>query len=152
METPFTHAAFKPDAAFASAAERFFQSFLRPSASFLWNWASASVMKLVSGLSRSLQRASIRSWSCLSLSPSGGVAFGDVALPWYMRQGDEPLASTRGHLYDHFALSVTDLDAWVDKLRTEGIDILAEPYALGDTRAVMITGPSQEAIELVEGR
>jgi len=25
METPFTHAAFKPDAAFASAAERFFE-------------------------------------------------------------------------------------------------------------------------------
>jgi hypothetical protein len=25
-----------------------------------------------------------------------------------------------------------------------------EPYALGDTRAVMIEGPSQEALELVE--
>jgi len=83
-------------------------------------------------------------------TPSGGVAFGDVALPWYMRQGDQPLASTRGHLYDHFGLSVTELDAWVDKLRNEGIGVLEEPYTLGDTRAVMITGPSQEAIELVE--
>jgi catechol 2,3-dioxygenase-like lactoylglutathione lyase family enzyme len=83
-------------------------------------------------------------------TPSGGVVFGDVALPWYMRQGDQPLVSTRGHLYDHFALSVTDLDAWVDKLRTEGVAVPAEPYRLGDTRAVMIAGPSQEAIELVE--
>ena len=83
-------------------------------------------------------------------TPSGGVVFADVALPWYMRQGDEPLASTRGHLYDHFALSVTELDAWVVKLRNEGISVLDGPYQLGNTRAVMITGPSQEAIELVE--
>jgi hypothetical protein len=35
-------------------------------------------------------------------------------------------------------------------LRREGVTFLAEPYALGDTRAVMIEGPSREAIELVE--
>ena len=76
--------------------------------------------------------------------------FGDVALAWYMRQGDAPLARTRGSCYDHIALSVTDLDAWVAKLRGEGVTFLEEPYALGDTRAVMIEGPSREAIELVE--
>jgi hypothetical protein len=80
------------------------------------------------------------------------VTFGDVALPWYMRQGDEPLVSPRGQLYDHFALSVTDLDAWIDKLAKEGIGVVEGPYELGDTRAAMITGPSQEAIELVEVR
>jgi hypothetical protein len=85
-------------------------------------------------------------------TPSGGVLFGDVALPWYMRQGDQPLASTRGQLYDHFALSVTDLDAWLDKLGREAIGVLEGPYQLGDTRAAMIAGPSQEAIELVEVR
>jgi hypothetical protein len=53
-------------------------------------------------------------------------------------------------VYDHVALSVTDLDAWVAKLRGEGVTFLAEPYQLGDTRAVMIEGPSREAIELVE--
>jgi hypothetical protein len=83
-------------------------------------------------------------------TPSGGVAFGDVWLPWYMRQGDQPLVSTRGRLYDHIALSVTSLDAWMDKLRNEGVTFPDEPYRLGDTRAVMIAGPSQEAIELVE--
>ena len=83
-------------------------------------------------------------------SPSAAVAFSDVAFLWYMRQGDRPLVSTRGQLYDHIALSVADLDAWVAKLRSEGVRFLEEPYTLGDTRAVMIEGPSREALELVE--
>jgi 4-hydroxyphenylpyruvate dioxygenase-like putative hemolysin len=58
--------------------------------------------------------------------------------------------SSRGHVADHLALSVADLDAWVAKLRREGVRFLEEPYALGDTRAVMIKGPSREALELVE--
>jgi hypothetical protein len=82
--------------------------------------------------------------------PSAAVVFDDVAFLWYMRQGDEPLVSSRGQVYDHIALSVTDLDAWVTKLRDEGVTFLAEPYQLGDTRAVMIEGPSREALELVE--
>jgi catechol 2,3-dioxygenase-like lactoylglutathione lyase family enzyme len=85
-------------------------------------------------------------------TPSAAVVFGDVALPWYMRQGDRPLVGSRGHVYDHIALSVADLDAWVAKLRGEGVTFLEEPYALGDTRAVMIEGPSREALELVEVR
>jgi catechol 2,3-dioxygenase-like lactoylglutathione lyase family enzyme len=96
-----------------------------------------------------------RSWPALERggmfrSPSAAVVFGDVALPWYMRQGDRPLVSTRGQLYDHIALEVADLDAWVAKLRSEGVTFLEEPYKLGDTRAVMIEGPSREALELVE--
>jgi catechol 2,3-dioxygenase-like lactoylglutathione lyase family enzyme len=96
-----------------------------------------------------------RSWPALEQrgmfrAPRAGVAFGDVALPWYMRQDDRPLDGTRGHLYDHLALAVTDLDAWVAKLRGEGVVLLEEPYRLGDTRAVMIEGPSREALELVE--
>jgi catechol 2,3-dioxygenase-like lactoylglutathione lyase family enzyme len=96
-----------------------------------------------------------RSWPSLERegmfrAPSAAVVFGDVALPWYVRQGDQPLASTRGHLYDHIAIGVTDLDAWVAKLRRERVTFLEEPYALGATRAVMIEGPSREAIELVE--
>jgi hypothetical protein len=65
-------------------------------------------------------------------------------------QGDQPLVNTRGNLYDHIALSVSSLDAWMGKLRNERVSFLSEPYSLGDTRAVMIAGPSQEAIELVE--
>jgi catechol 2,3-dioxygenase-like lactoylglutathione lyase family enzyme len=96
-----------------------------------------------------------RSWPALEPEgalrvPTAAVTFGDVALTWYMRQGDEPLVGTRGHLYDHVALSVADLDAWTAKLRGEGVTFLEGPYRLGDTRAVMIEGPSREAIELVE--
>jgi catechol 2,3-dioxygenase-like lactoylglutathione lyase family enzyme len=98
-----------------------------------------------------------RSWPALERqgmfrSPSAAVVFGDVALPWYMRQDEKPLVSSRGHLYDHIALTVTDLDAWVAKLRDEGVRFLEEPYRLGATRAAMIEGPSREAIELVEVR
>jgi catechol 2,3-dioxygenase-like lactoylglutathione lyase family enzyme len=96
-----------------------------------------------------------RSWPALERegmfrTPSAAVAFGDVAFPCYVRQGDRPLASSRGQLYDHLGLSVTDLDAWIAKLRGEGVRFLEEPYRLGDTRAVMIEGPSREALELVE--
>jgi len=98
-----------------------------------------------------------RSWPALERqgmfrSPSAAVVFGDVALPWYMRQDEKPLVSSRGHLYDHIALTVADLDAWVAKLRGEGVRFLEEPYRLGATRAAMIEGPSREAIELVEVR
>ena len=96
-----------------------------------------------------------RSWPALERqgmfrSPSAAVVFGDVAFPAYMRQSEQPLVSSRGHLYDHIALSVRDLDAWITKLRAEGVRFLEEPYKLGATRAVMIEGPSREAVELVE--
>ncbi len=82
--------------------------------------------------------------------PTTGVEFGDVSMNWYANQGEMPLAPTRGQLYDHVGLSVSDLDAWVAKLRGEGVTFLQQPYKLGDTRAVMIEGPSREALELVE--
>jgi catechol 2,3-dioxygenase-like lactoylglutathione lyase family enzyme len=83
-------------------------------------------------------------------TPASGVMFDDVAIIWPVSQLERPLASTRGHLVDHFGLSVANLDAWVAKLRAEGVNFLALPYRLGDTRAAMIEGPSHESIELVE--
>ena len=83
-------------------------------------------------------------------TPRADVLFGDVSLNSYMNPTDRPLAPTRGHLVDHFALSVNNLDAWIAKLRNEGVKFLEKPYKLGDLRAVMIEGPSHEAIELVE--
>ena len=96
-----------------------------------------------------------RTWPALNRegmfrTPRAGVEFGDVSMMWYANQGDRPLASSRGQLQDHIGLSVADLDAWIDKLRGEGVKFLEEPYPLGDTRAVMIEGPSREALELVE--
>jgi catechol 2,3-dioxygenase-like lactoylglutathione lyase family enzyme len=96
-----------------------------------------------------------RTWPALNRegmfrTPRAGVEFGDVSMMWYANQGDKPLAGSRGQLQDHIALSVGDLDAWIAKLRGEGVKFLEEPYPLGDTRAVMIEGPSREALELVE--
>jgi hypothetical protein len=104
-----------------------------------------------------VERGPDRSWPSLTLEgtyrvPTAAVTFGDVMFTWYMRQDDAPLVGTRGQLYDHVALSVGDLDAWIAKLRGEGVTFLQESYRLGDTRAVMIEGPSREAIELVETR
>jgi hypothetical protein len=78
------------------------------------------------------------------------MAFSDVSLFAYMNQTDKPLAPTLGHLVDHYALSVANLDAWVAKLRAENVTFLEQPYKVGDYRAVMIEGPSREAIELIE--
>ena len=50
----------------------------------------------------------------------------------------------------HGGLSVADLDAWIAKLRGENVKVLEPLYKVGDTRAIMIEGPSHEAIELVE--
>jgi len=83
-------------------------------------------------------------------APGGGVSFDDVSMNWYVRQSDMPLVSTRGHLADHIALSVGNLDAWYAKLKGEGVKILMEPYKLDNTRAFMVEGPSKEALELVE--
>jgi hypothetical protein len=98
-----------------------------------------------------------RSWPALTKdgmyrAPQAGVRFSDVALTWYAPQIDTPLRPTRGHLIDHVGLGVTDLDAWVAKLKQEGVAFLRRPYRLGQTRAAMIEGPSHEAIELVEVR
>ena len=63
-----------------------------------------------------------------------------------------PLASSRGHAIDHIGLGVQDLDAWIEKLVYEDVTFLEQMYEVGTTRAVMIEGPSREAIELIELR
>ena len=105
----------------------------------------------------SVARGPDRSWPALEIegtyrTPSAGILAGDVAVNWYMRQGETPLVGTRGQLMDHVAFSVTNLDGWMAKFGAEHVKVLEGPYALGDSRAVLIEGPSREAIELVESR
>jgi catechol 2,3-dioxygenase-like lactoylglutathione lyase family enzyme len=104
-----------------------------------------------------VERGEDRTWPALNRegmfrTPRAGVEFGDVVLTWYANQADRPLGPSRGQMQDHIALSVGDLDAWIAKLKSEDVRFLDGPYRLGDTRAVMIEGPSREAIELVEVR
>jgi hypothetical protein len=105
-----------------------------------------------------VERGPEKSWPALTFdgmfrNPSlTTMAFGDVSLFAYMNQTDRPLAPTRGHLVDHYGLSVANLDAWISKLKAENVTFLEQPYKVGEYRAVMIEGPSREAIELVEVR
>jgi hypothetical protein len=81
--------------------------------------------------------------------PSGGVQFDDISIsirPW----PGGGLVSTRGHIVDHWALSVGDLDATVARLKSGGVKFLEEIHPWGSTRAAMIEGPDRIAIELVE--
>jgi len=83
-------------------------------------------------------------------APRVNINFDDIVLAWYPRQGDRSLVPSRGQVTDHVGLSVKDLDAWITKLRREGVKFLGRPYRLGEWRAVMIEGPSKEALELIE--
>lgn len=92
-------------------------------------------------------------WDGMYRAPSiTTTLFGDVSLFWYMNQTGTPAVSTRGHLMDHIALGVADLDAWIAKLRAENVTFLEQPYSVGEQSAIMIEGPSREAIELIEAK
>jgi len=100
-------------------------------------------------------RGTQKTWPALEVdgmyrAPSVAIAFGDVSMGGYMRQGDRPLVDTRGHVVDHVGLGVADLNAWFAKLRGESVKILEPPHKIGESRAFMIEGPSKEAIEIIE--
>jgi hypothetical protein len=81
--------------------------------------------------------------------PSGSVLFDDINIlirPW----PGGGLVSPRGHIVDHWALSVSDLPATVARLKSEGIKFLEEIHPWGNTQSAMIEGPDRVAIELVE--
>jgi catechol 2,3-dioxygenase-like lactoylglutathione lyase family enzyme len=83
--------------------------------------------------------------------PSGSVMFDDISIlirPW----PGGGLVSPRGHIVDHWALSVADLDATVAGLKSEGIKFLEEVHPWGSARAAMIEGPDRVAIEIVEAK
>ena len=39
--------------------------------------------------------------------------------------------------------------AWMAKLKAEGVTFIGQPYAFGDRQAVLVSGPSHEAIEII---
>ena len=81
--------------------------------------------------------------------PAGSVTFDDISIsirPW----PGGGLVSTRGKVYDHWALGTADLAATVARLKREGVTFLEEIHPWGNSRAAMIEGPDRIAIELVE--
>jgi catechol 2,3-dioxygenase-like lactoylglutathione lyase family enzyme len=91
--------------------------------------------------------------------PNATVRHGNGMMSFYPRQcvngrcgRDEPLVPSRGQALDHVAFSVTGLDAILVRLRAAGVKVLLEPYAFGETRAIMIEDPDGLAIELIDER
>lgn len=81
--------------------------------------------------------------------PAGGVSIDDISIsmrPW----PGGGLASTRGRIYDHWAVSTADLDKTVARLKSEGVKFLEDIKPWGTSRAAMIEGPDRIAIEIVE--
>ena len=81
--------------------------------------------------------------------PSGSVLFDDINIlirPW----PGGGLVSPRGHIVDHWALSVSELDSTVARLKSEGVKFLEEIQPWGNMRAAMIEGPDRVAIEIIE--
>ena len=82
--------------------------------------------------------------------PDGYVLFDDIGLP--IRPYDQPLVTTRGQTVDHIGLSVANLAETVSRLQQSGVKVLEPIRRWGDTRAAMIEGPDQVALELIEAR
>lgn len=57
---------------------------------------------------------------------------------------------TEGDQLDHIAFSVEDLDSFIGKMRSKGVEIAKEPYMLGNSRIAFIKDPSGIWIELIE--
>ncbi len=87
-------------------------------------------------------------------SPAATVRIGEVNLIIYPRQRPGPLASTRGHVVDHIAVSYADVGAALERLRGSGVKVIEELHRFGNGKALaaMIEGPDSIAIELVEER
>jgi hypothetical protein len=79
----------------------------------------------------------------------GGVTIDDISISMQPWPGGG-LASTRGRLYDHWAVSSNNLDLTVSRLKSEGVKFLEEIHPWGSMRAAMIEGPDRIAIEIVE--
>lgn len=85
-------------------------------------------------------------------APATTVRFGEVSLIIYPQQQPASIISPRGRVVDHFALSVPDFDATLERLQKAGVKVLEPSHRFGKSqmRAVMIEGPDRIAIELVE--
>jgi tetratricopeptide (TPR) repeat protein/predicted enzyme related to lactoylglutathione lyase len=84
--------------------------------------------------------------------PSAIVRLDDINLIIYPQQKPASLASTRGRVTDHIAVSYPDVATALDRLQKMGVKVLEGVHNFGNTvtRAAMIEGPDGVAIELVE--
>ena len=85
--------------------------------------------------------------------PNVRLLMDDIVLYIYPNQRpDITLATPRGHVLDHVAMTYPDVPAALARLKKLGVKVLEEVHELGDEKrkAAMIEGPDSLAIELVE--
>ena len=85
--------------------------------------------------------------------PNARLRVDDIILFIYPNQRpSRPLASPRGHVLDHIALTYDDVPEALERLRGLGVKVLEDVHTFGNTRlrAATIEGPDSLAIELVE--
>ena len=103
-----------------------------------------------------MPRGDDRTWPALNRegmfrTPRAGVEFGDVVLTWYANQGDDAAGQPAAASSRTISGSASPISMpGSTSSRARACKFLDGPYTLGDTRAVMIEGPSREAMELVE--
>ena len=59
--------------------------------------------------------------------------------------------STSGHVTDHIAFSVENLDQTLDRLKKDGVKITQGPHTDSGGKHAFIEGPDHIKIEVVEG-
>ena len=65
---------------------------------------------------------------------------------------DQPLVSSRGQVLDHIGYTIPDLDTHIERLRSEGVSIIEEISAFGNTRGALIEDLDGLVIHLIERR
>jgi catechol 2,3-dioxygenase-like lactoylglutathione lyase family enzyme len=102
---------------------------------------------------RSFARTEKRIYRNVQIAPAAFVTADHVSMiiyPVEYRGGG--FVSTRGRVIDHLGFSVDDLDATLARVRSDRVNVTAQPRSVADgrIRSAFIEGPDQVAIELIQ--
>jgi len=102
---------------------------------------------------RSFPQTEKRIYKDVQIAPAAFVTADHVSLIIYpVEYRGGTIVPTRGRVIDHLGFSVDDLDATLERMRNDGVKVIAEPSSLADGRikSALIEGPDQVGIELIE--
>ena len=112
---------------------------------------------------KSRSTAQARMYRGVQIAPSASFMMDDVNVIIYpvgnakaafpdAWKGRDELESSAGHAIDHMGFSVDNLDETLDRLKKDGVKVLAPAAWMvkGKVRSAMIEGPDRVRIELIE--
>jgi 4-hydroxyphenylpyruvate dioxygenase-like putative hemolysin len=73
-----------------------------------------------------------------------------LELNYYEQDNPFNSAYVNGEELDHIAFDVQDLTATVEKLKRQGIEVVVEPYTIGDWSEAYVKDPNGIWIELLQ--